>query len=847
MRKLVDDHLPSELRGVLDDLRSRIRRYVLLEGVSLVVVVVCGLFWLSFLTDWAYFRLSRLELPSWFRSVFFIVMLCCLAAGVLSWIIARMLRQIRSRALALVLEKRFPELDDRLITAVELAENGEEEGPTLSSAMQRQTLRDASQAARTLDVASVFDRRPLNRAVFAAVLLTVSIAGFSIANAAAVGRWYHAFVLGEEHYWDPFRRSSLEVSVISQPGERVRPLSTSETYRHPRGADLVVRVDVPEDKLVPEQVTLHYRTLGESGDGRGRVTMTQIGDRTFRHALTRAVDDHQLWVVGGDFTNRLAYRIDVVDPPAIDRITLDCDYPDYTGMDAFADQQIPVQGSQVSLPMGTKFQLQAEANKPLVGIRLRCPVFDLDLRRGSSGSGQSAESSSGSRHNVLTIKPQGDEAPAMLPLDPAAVDRWFARDGGAFALPLIVSPDAAAQLAGTNSALTGRIPIPPDVPLQFELFDVDDIQSSEPIRLTINGIVDQPPTVETRLRGIGRSVTRLASIPVEGTITDDYGVAGSRFGFRINDETDYQFSDLAAPPDGQKAFTVGGPGDPALERFGVRPLKLSLGQKLILTLFAADADDVTGPHESHGEVYSFTIVSSEDLLAQLYDKELNLRQRFEQIMAEVRETREDLAVQRERSLEARKLRESVVRGSSSVEESDTSNAATDDGQRTTDQELSKITAALDAAADRRLNSLRKNHTETRSIEELFVDIRAELVNNRVDTSTTLERIDDGIVTPLHQINEIDYPEVDRNLALFKLVNEEGNDATGELDTTLAAIDDMLDRMNAVLREMRRRETFNELVKLLQSMRDTQAQIRDETKKARNRSLIDGQFDFGDSN
>ena len=200
--------------------------------------------------------------------------------------------------------------------------------------------------------------------------------------------------------------------------------------------------------------------------------------------------------------------------------------------------------------------------------------------------------------------------------------------------------------------------------MQFELFDADGIQSMEPIRLTVHGIVDLPPTVETRLRGIGRSITRLAGIPVEGTITDDYGVASARFGYRIDDLPDYEPVALSASPSGQKDFTVGGRAEPAVERFLIRPLELSLGQKLVLTLFATDADDVTGPHESHGEVYSFTVVSSEELLAQLYDKEMNLRQRFEQIVTEVRETREDVAVQRERSLEA--LSAARVRGPWSV-------------------------------------------------------------------------------------------------------------------------------------------------------------------------------------
>jgi hypothetical protein len=57
--------LPPEAAAVLDRLRSRIRRYVLLEGLALVVAVMGALFWGSFLIDWVYFQLSRLELTRW--------------------------------------------------------------------------------------------------------------------------------------------------------------------------------------------------------------------------------------------------------------------------------------------------------------------------------------------------------------------------------------------------------------------------------------------------------------------------------------------------------------------------------------------------------------------------------------------------------------------------------------------------------------------------------------------------------------------------------------------------------------------------------------------------------------
>lgn len=813
------DRLPDDVQSILADLRARIRKYVIVEGVSLVVVVICGLFWLSYLTDWAYFKLSRLELPGWLRTTFLIVMLCSLAGGVLAWIIARLMRRIRSRALALVLEKRFPELDDRLITAVELSENGQGDDTPFTSAMQRRTITDAAHTARGLDLESVFDRRPLKRAIVGALMLLMSIAGLGIVDAASVGRWYSAFVLGRDNYWDPFRQSALEVGIVAQPGDRFQQLTTDDEYKHPRGADLVVRVSVPDDKVVPEQVTLHYRTVGETGGSEGRVTMTQVDDQTFRHVLSRAMDDHRLWVVGGDFTNRLPYRIDVVDPPRIDAIALECDYPAYTGMNAFADQQIPVQGTQVSLPIGTRFLMQAETNKPLLGVRIRSPLFDLSFSKSADSDADSAADQVPAFANRLIIKSAVTDEVTTHSLSSDELRYLISQDGLSFKLPLVVSPNPVEQLAGWDSTDTFELPVPSDVPLQFELYDADDIRSEEPVRLTINGIADLPPVIETRLKGIGRSITRLARIPVAGTINDDYGVSTSRFGYRVDEAEVYEFTEIPEEPSGEKSFRLGGNEPAATEPFNVRPLELSLGQKLILSVFATDADDVTGPHETHGEVYTFRVVSNEELLAILYDKELNLRLRFEQIISEVTEARDDLSSHLVISREADSLRE------------------TEQPSPEQREQLAQSNTSLAVCADRRLQSLRKNQTESQAIEESFQDIRAEMVNNRVDTSTALERIDDGILTPLHQINEIDYPEADENIALFRLAQEQGQSSTREIRAAIDSLDTMLARMEGILIEMRRRETFNEIVKLYQSLLEKEQELHNRTKKAHIDSLF----------
>ena len=50
--------------------------------------------------------------------------------------------------------------------------------------------------------------------------------------------------------------------------------------------------------------------------------------------------------------------------------------------------------------------------------------------------------------------------------------------------------------AGTEE-LSEPIPMPADVQMRISVLDTDDILSRDPSRLTINGIVDQPPEIET--------------------------------------------------------------------------------------------------------------------------------------------------------------------------------------------------------------------------------------------------------------------------------------------------------------------------------------------------------------
>src|SRR5690606_4272413 len=309
--------IPREIRDVLDDLRRRIRKYVIIEGVSAVVALLCLLFWFTLSLDSAHFAVSKLELPTWLRTVCIVTAIISLAAAVIGWILVRSLGRFRARALALVLEKRFPQLGDRLITAVELAGRGSEPAGGLGGAMLERTIADAVQSARGLDLESVFDRRPMFRWSIGGLVLLASVAGFGAIRADAMERWFNAFVLLRDDYWEPYRKSAMTVHVLVQPGDRLKEF-TPAGYKHPRGADLTLVADVPEGRELPDSVELMFRTAA-GGGSRGDVAMSLSGDRRYRHTLGQVIENHQLWVAGGDFINREPYQVIVVDPPQIDR------------------------------------------------------------------------------------------------------------------------------------------------------------------------------------------------------------------------------------------------------------------------------------------------------------------------------------------------------------------------------------------------------------------------------------------------------------------------------------------------------------------------------------------------
>ncbi len=279
------------VRSPLARLRGYIRAYVSLEGALLLVLYLALWFWIGLALDYGVFKATAALgvppfdwvqiLPWGVRLALLVAVSAAIAAAVFLLVFGRMWREFRDPALALVLERRFPDLlGDRLITAVELSDLKEAEKQGYSTAMVLETVHEASERVEKVPVQKAFDWGRLVRRGVLAVALTLGLylvvggaclafdlithvhagrIGYSRFNEIA-GIWFERDVLLKNTIWP--RQSQLEFVNVPEeglkvgkgnpvPSVRLRAIEyaiadpkTAEGWRALRWNDLTARPDL---------------------------------------------------------------------------------------------------------------------------------------------------------------------------------------------------------------------------------------------------------------------------------------------------------------------------------------------------------------------------------------------------------------------------------------------------------------------------------------------------------------------------------------------------------------------------------------------------------------------------
>jgi hypothetical protein len=374
-----------------------------------------------------------------------------------------------------------------------------------------------------------------------------------------------------------------------------------------------------------------------------------------------------------------------------------------------------------------------------------------------------------------------------------------------------------------------------DATVLCTLIDSDHIHSRDAVRISLGALPDEPPQVNVQLEGIGTAITPSAMLPAAGEIADDYGLSKAWFEYRVDDGAPQQHA-LAVATDGRNQLPV----HEALEvgSFGLKPK-----QKLQFSIQAADTFALGPmPNIASSQRYLLDVVTPEQLRAMLDARELMLRRRFETMIGELTETRDLLA---RVNLAPIATKAATDQPANEKPPAAPNKPAGDEPEDTIRNPASKSPEELKALArveaERVVQNCQRSSHEIIEIADAFDAIRAELINNRVDTEELKSRLKEGISDPLRQIVSGRFPDLDKKLRALQTVLGDAEAAKPLKVASLAQADKILVEMKLVLDRMLELETFNEALDMLRAVIAAQERVTEETKKqqkAKLRELIE---------
>ena len=348
--ELLTAGIATKLRGLRRALRGRL----LAEGAAWFVVAMVTAVLATLALDY----LLRLDRP--LRAVVMAV-----AAAGAAWVVWRqlvgpMLAAMGQAELALLIERRYPHLQSRLISAVQFHTSGVPAGE--SAAMVAQMAAEANDLAGELDFSPVVERASMWRVVKIALCAAGLLAGLAVWRADVLRLW---------------AMRNLALADVPWPQNTYLTVEGGPDFPVLRGDDLTVEVTVEPGSAAPSYITLHawYPSVGWTED---RVRPSANGQRKFDVVFRSVSEPVEFYVVGGDDRRdkERPHHVTLVDPPALRDVAFTIEYPSYM-------QREPLRaggaGSVVSAPVGGSLRVSATATKDITAASVSLTGLEQEV------------------------------------------------------------------------------------------------------------------------------------------------------------------------------------------------------------------------------------------------------------------------------------------------------------------------------------------------------------------------------------------------------------------------------------------------------------------------------------
>lgn len=374
-----------KILGRLGRLRTRIRGILATQGLARWVVFALGVLAVYFLADWLldlpigvrrFVRLGLLQapegmpilvlIPALLVSGFLAIALtrrghgaaplfCFITAGcagLFVWGAVRAFAPLRTPLsdddLALSVENRYRDLQDRLASALDFDEELANPSRGESPAMMQAVVHEAAEEVRSLSFSNAVSGRRALRWVGGALAAVVVALGANAVLAEEIGLWARRSLLLEDVAWP---KATSMIAVDLQPEGDFVDHDPADAYEVPIGRSLTVYAravgETPKGAqvldLVPGQQPLARRMFEVPGQP-GVFAYEFLDVRRPFDFLLRGGDDE-------DDTPR--YRVEITIPPRVLSMRSTVTYPDYLRRDP---EQIP--DGSVTVPQGAGVEVE---------------------------------------------------------------------------------------------------------------------------------------------------------------------------------------------------------------------------------------------------------------------------------------------------------------------------------------------------------------------------------------------------------------------------------------------------------------------------------------------------------
>ncbi len=782
MENRQEQRLDQRISTALGKLRRQLRLRTGLETILLGIAIVLGAFWLGFLVDRGPTFMGGREMPRSARLLFLVVVVVGTVHLVVKGFRQGALRPLSAESLALLLERKFRQLDGKLLTAVQLVD------PTMQSGRQPRELdyapallervhRQAAEEVAKVRPEDALRWQPVGlMASFAGPLTLATLLLVLLAPGVARQAWGRLLLVND----DPWpRRAMLEVIGLETPlttfEEAGGPRETrliefrNGVVRVGRGEAAALRVRARADQwLVPEVCTVYYRT---SSGLRGQANMRRVG---------RVAEGWQVFSLDGPpldaITENIRFevrgldarlddlRIEAIEPPVVQKLDLVVTPPPYLIQSGSTQSVRPFQPG-VRVPEGSQVVIRGAVTSVMQEVLAQKQV-------------------------VGENEPPQQEQPILV-------------DGG---------KQFEWSLGPVFKPLTCRV-----IPI-----DQQYVRSSAAYRYLISVAPDLPPEVKLRLKGISDAVTPNALLPAQGQAVDDYGIVQPQLLLSVGTKEAPLTNTITRPLGLGREGEYGDQIDLAAMQSAGTLSEIKPGMVLTVLAEAQDAYDLGTAHVGRSDRVTLEVVTPDEMLARLERQELALRSRLQEVIREVQQLRE--------------LIDQVRREGWTTTTPESATAMVQDKASGDDDPDAPESPTVDRT--RQLMILRsrqaslqtsKSTEELRGIYEGIGAILEELANNRLDSPDRRDRLVGRVQTPLQSVVEREMVTLDQQVDLLpKALDNPAGQASAA--SALAACEQVLLRLDEILRGMLELEGYNELLDLVRDLIDDQGNLIKDTEK-----------------